>query len=79
MKDNFRSGFAFGIGCALVGLAIAWLLGWVVRDDCAQKDRLRKMHEAELSACIKEHGKCHIEYLKDRTDTIYAAKVVADD
>ena len=45
--------------------------------------KLAKLHEAELTACVEAtkgtDKTCRIEYLKDRTDTIYAAKVIKED
>ena len=45
-------------------------------------DKLTALHAGELKACIeetKDQGiSCRIEYLKDRTDTIYAARVVKE-
>lgn len=76
MNKDMRKGFRWGLGAAIVGVAIAWLLGFVHCEEKAQKDRLAELHEAELKACMAEYGNCRIEYLKDRTDTIYAAKVV---
>lgn len=81
MEDK-RKGFMWGVGAAIAGLAIAWLLGIVNSEEQAHKDKLAELHSAELSACwaeVHEHGgTCKIEYLKDRTDTIYAAKVVRE-
>lgn len=45
--------------------------------------KLAKLHEAELTACLEStkgtDTTCRIEYLRDRTDTIYAAKVIKED
>lgn len=79
MSEEMRRGFRWGVGAAVVGLAIAWLLGIAKCQEEVNKASLKEMHEAELNACIAQFGKCRIEYLKDRTDTVYSAKVVRDD
>ena len=83
MSRDKQKGFMWGIGAAAIGLAIAWLLGLAGSGEQANKDKLAELHKAELVACQAEvaerGGTCRIEYLKDRTDTIYAAKVVRED
>ena len=76
MSAEMRKGFRWGIGSAIVGIAIAWLLGIANNQELEQKASLEEMHKAEIEACIAENGECRIEYLRDRTNTIYAAKVV---
>ena len=48
----------------------------------AQMEKLSRLHAAELSTCwsaVEETGgTCRIEYLRDRTGTIYSAKVVRE-
>ena len=77
-----RNGFKWGFGLAVAGFAFAWLLGIANTNDQCNKDKLAELHAGELSACWAEveanGGTCRIEYLKDRTDTIYAAKVVRE-
>lgn len=79
MTNDKRTGFAWGLGFAIVGFALTWLLGIANDGDQANKDKLAEMHQAELTACIESGSKCRIEYLKDRTGTIYAARVVKED
>lgn len=80
INQDKRNGFKWGIGVAIVGVAIAWLLGLANANDQQNKDKLAELHAGELSACWAEveakGGTCKIEYLKDRTDTIYGAKVI---
>lgn len=75
-------GFLWGIGACVTGIAIAWLLGIVHDGEQANMKKLAETHQAELIACLtvaKDTGEtCRIEYLKDRTDTIYGAKVVRE-
>ena len=75
-------GFMWGFGASIVGLALAWLLGLVHSQEQAQMDRLAQLHAAELSTCWSQveetGGTCRIEYLKDRNDTIYGAKVIRE-
>lgn len=71
------------IAIAFIATAIfAGLLIIARNQDKANLDSLASLHEAELTACIKETENtgetCRIEYLKDRTDTVYAAKVVKE-
>lgn len=81
-NQDKRNGFKWGFALAIAGIAIAWLLGIINANDQANKDKLAELHAGELSACwaeVKESGgTCKIEYLKDRTDTIYGAKVVRE-
>lgn len=80
ISSEKRSGIRWGFGLAIAGVAIAWLLGIANGQEQANKDRLAELHSAELSACWAEvnekGGTCKIEYLKDRTDTIYGAEVI---
>jgi hypothetical protein len=82
INNDKRSGFKWGLGVAIIGFALAWLLGIAGSQEQAQKDKLAELHSAELSACwseVNQHGgTCRIEYLKDRTDTIYGAKVIRE-
>ena len=82
MTNEKRSGIKIGLGIAIVGFALAWLLGIANNNEQANKDKLAELHSAELASCWNEvhenGGTCRIEYLKDRTDTIYGAKVVYD-
>lgn len=82
MSNDKRSGIKIGLGIAVLGFALAWLLGIANSNDQANKDKLAELHSAELSACwervSEEGGTCRIEYLKDRTDTVYGARVVYD-
>lgn len=71
------------LAIAFIATAIfAGLLIIAHNQDQANKDKLAELHASELSACwneVKENGgTCRIEYLKDRTDTIYGAKVVRE-
>ena len=71
------------IAIAFIATAIfAGLLIIAHGQDQANLDKLASLHEAELTACMKETAgtgeTCRIEYLKDRTDTVYAAKVVRE-
>ncbi len=76
-------GFMWGIGACAAGFALAWLLGIANNGEQANMKKLAKLHEAELTACLEStkgtDKTCRIEYLKDRTDTIYAAKVIKED
>lgn len=82
MNNDKRAGFKLGLGLAILGFALAWLLGIANNNDQANKDKLAELHSAELSACwneVHEHGgTCRIEYIKDRTDTIIGAKVLRE-
>ena len=48
-----------------------------------QKDQLANLHAKELSVCwekaVENGGTCRIEYLRDRTNTIYGAEVIMED
>ena len=74
--------FMLGFGAAVVGMAIAWLLGIVSSQENCQKQALAEYHAAELTSCLKAtegtDQTCRIEYLRDRTNTIYSAKVVKE-
>ena len=76
-----RKNFFYGFGAALVGIALAWLLGIVAKEDQAQLDALTALHAKELSTCWAEVGvgeTCKIEYIRDRTDTVIGAKVIKE-
>ena len=74
--------FLWGFGIAIVGFAIAWLLGIANSQEDCQKQSLAEYHAVELKSCLEAtegtDQTCRIEYLKDRTDTIYGAKVVRE-
>lgn len=76
-------GFMWGIGACATGFALAWLIGIANNGEQANKEKLAEMHKAELTACMEAtkgtNQTCRIEYLKDRTDTIYAARVIKED
>lgn len=80
MNQDKRNGFKLGVAFMVVATAIAWLLGLAGKQDEQNKTALAELHSAELSTCwakANEYGgSCRIEYLKDRTDTIYGAKVI---
>lgn len=71
-----------GIIAALVTTILAILIFIACKQDQANKDRLNELHAGELSACWQEvqekGGICRIEYLKDRTDTVYGARVIRE-
>lgn len=74
--------FLWGFGAALTGVALAWLLGIAFNQENDQMEKLARLHAAELSTCWSEveesGGTCRIEYLRDRTNTIYGAKVIRE-
>lgn len=80
--ENKKS-FMWGFGVAIVGFALAWLLGLVNSGEQANKDKLAELHAGELKACWEQveqtGGVCRIEYIKDRTDTIIGAKIIKED
>lgn len=76
-----NKGFFWGFGVAIIGIAIAWLLGIVSKQEQAQIDALAELHSKELTACLEQAGAgttCKIEYLRDKTDTVYGARVVKE-
>lgn len=80
MKNNEVS---WGLIIAVIaGMILALLIVIACKQEEANKDKLSQLHAGELAACWQEvqdkGGNCRIEYLKDRTDTIYAAKVVRE-
>ena len=80
MKNNEIS---WGLIIAVIaGIILALLIVVACRQEDANKRKLSELHAGELAACWNEvqekGGSCRIEYLKDRTDTIYAAKVVRE-
>ena len=80
MKNNEIS---WGLIIAIVvGMILAVLIVIACKQDEANKAKLSQLHAGELAACWQEvqssGGTCRIEYLKDRTDTVYAAKVVRE-
>lgn len=79
-KDK-RNGFKWGFGTALVGIALAWLLGVAHTNDQQNLDALANLHAKELAQCwseIEDEQVCKIEYIKDRTDTVIGAKVTKE-
>lgn len=80
VNQDKREGIKLGIAFAAIAIAVAWLLGIAGRQEEHSKATQAELHSAELATCWDkantEGGVCRIEYLRDRTDTIYAAKVV---
>lgn len=80
---NNKSELAWGIIIAIiVGIILAMLIVIACKQEQANKSKLTELHAGELAACWQEvqekGGTCKIEYLKDRTDTIYGAKVIRE-
>lgn len=78
-----KSEVSWGLVIAIIaGIILALLIVVACRQEDANKRKLSELHAGELAACWNEvqekGGSCRIEYLKDRTDTIYAAKVVRE-
>lgn len=67
----------------ILGLIV---LGMIIKSSLAmesqQKDQLANLHAKELSVCwekaVENGGTCRIEYLRDRTNTIYGAEVIME-
>jgi len=63
-------------------IIVIGLLHVVGAQEQAHMEKLARLHAAELSTCwsaVEETGgTCRIEYLRDRTGTIYSAKVVRE-
>lgn len=68
----------------ILGLIV---LGMIIKSSLVmekqQKDQIASLHAQELSICwekaIENGGTCRIEYLRDRTNTIYGAEVILED
>lgn len=82
MSNDKRTGFRWGFGVAIAGIALAWLLGIAGSNEQQQLDALAELHSKELATCwqsIEEGQVCKIEYIKDRTDTVIGAKVIKEE
>lgn len=78
MKDHSK--WAFWIMTLLIDILIV-LICIAKEQDRANIQKLDETHAAELEACRKTALKgetCRIEYLSDRTGTIYGARVVRE-